>query len=220
MSDSATLPAAQQPPAKAEPSTFRLVATLTVAGLCSGLALVGTVQATAPAIKRNQLAALQKAALKVVPEAAKMKKLAFEGGKLQESTSDSPELLGTYDKSGKFVGYAIVAVGSGYAGDIRLLYGYSPAKKKIVGFNVLESKETPGIGDKIFKDQSFVDCFSALEPSPEIVAVKKGSRSKPNEIDAISGATISTNAVVKGINDANKKWLGKLPAEGLAGGGQ
>jgi electron transport complex protein RnfG len=75
---------------------------------------------------------------------------------------------------------------------------------------VLESKETPGLGDKIIKDLEFVGSFRDLAVDPELVAVKKG-RTHENEVDAISGATISSNAVVRIINESNARWLERLP---------
>jgi electron transport complex protein RnfG len=79
---------------------------------------------------------------------------------------------------------------------------------------VLESRETPGLGDKIYKDAVFVAGFSALSVEPEIFAVKKGTKSLPNEIDAITGATISSKAVVRIINEAHAQWSAQLPAPG------
>jgi electron transport complex protein RnfG len=79
---------------------------------------------------------------------------------------------------------------------------------------VLESRETPGLGDKIYKDADFVGSFSPLSIDPNIVAVKKGTKSRPNEIDAITGATISSKAVVRIINEAHVEWSVRLPPPG------
>jgi len=79
------------------------------------------------------------------------------------------------------------------------------AKKRI-----LESRETPGLGDKIYKDADFVANFRSLSVEPEILAVKKGTKSAANEVDAITGATISSKAVVRIINEGNAKWLPRL----------
>ena len=78
---------------------------------------------------------------------------------------------------------------------------------------VLESRETPGLGDKIYKDESFVSNFEQLSVDPEIVVVADG-RDADHEVDAITGATISSKAVVKIINQANSEWLDALPSPG------
>ena len=55
--------------------------------------------------------------------------------------------------------------------------------------------------------------FRALAVDPEIVPVKTGTRSAQNEVDAITGATISSKAVVSIINNTNERWLPRLPQE-------
>ena len=76
---------------------------------------------------------------------------------------------------------------------------------------ILESRETPGLGDKIYKDAAFVANFDDLSIEPEIVTVKRGTKSAPNQVDAITGATISAKAVVRIINQGNRLWLERLP---------
>ena len=127
---------------------------------------------------------------------------------------DEPVIYGGYDEAQAFVGYAIPAAGPGFQDTIAILYGYIPGKKQVVGMEVLESRETPGLGDKIYKDAVWVAGFSALSVEPEIIAVKKGTKSSPNEIDAITGATISSKAVVRIINEAHMAWVAQLPPAG------
>jgi electron transport complex protein RnfG len=76
----------------------------------------------------------------------------------------------------------------------------------IIGLKVLESKETPGLGDKIFKDADFQLNFTALQVLPEIESVKKGEKQRENQVEAITGATISSNAIVRLLNDSMEKW--------------
>ena len=64
---------------------------------------------------------------------------------------------------------------------------------------VLESKETPGLGDKIEKDSTFVEAFEGV--GAPIVGVKKGRESGAHEeVVMITGATISSRAVIDIIN--------------------
>jgi electron transport complex protein RnfG len=64
---------------------------------------------------------------------------------------------------------------------------------------VLESKETPGLGDKIEKDSSFVNQFDGSEPV--LVGVKRSRRTgAASEIDMITGATISSRTIIDIIN--------------------
>jgi len=187
---------------------IRLVVTLGLAGLFSGLVLVLAYLATLPLIKRNQERALEAAIYQVLPGAETRKIFIEKDGKLVEAESAEGEeaVYGGYDAGGKLVGYGIPAAGSGFQDTISLIYGYDPFKQQIIGMQVLESRETPGLGDKIVGDQKFHGNFKALEVLPEIVAVASGTKAKENEVDSISGATISSKAVVKILNLGNERW--------------
>jgi electron transport complex protein RnfG len=199
------------------PSSLRLVLTLAIAGLISGIAIIGIYESTLPTITANKARELREAVFKVLPGVSQMQALVYRDGELVAvgaPDKDEPVVYGGYDEQGDFVGYAMPAAGPGFQDTIAILYGYKPAEKIVVGMEVLESRETPGLGDKIYKDAVFVAGFSALFVEPEIIAVKKGTKSQPNEIDAITGATISSKAVVRIINEAHAEWSAQLPAPG------
>jgi len=199
------------------PSSLRLVLTLAIAGLISGIAIIGIYESTLPTITANKARELREAVFKVLPGVSRMQALVHRDGELivvEMPDKDEPVIYGGYDDQGDFVGYAIPAAGPGFQDTIAILYGYEPRKKLVVGMEVLESRETPGLGDKIYKDAVFVGGFSALSVEPQIVAVKKGTKSSPNEIDAITGATISSKAVVRIINETHASWSAQLPPPG------
>jgi H+/Na+-translocating ferredoxin:NAD+ oxidoreductase subunit G len=187
---------------------IRMIITLGLAGLFSGLVIVSVFLATQPLIKKNQEEALEAAIYRVLPGSETRKVFIEKEGKLAEADSaeGSEAIFAGYNSSGKLVGYGIPSAGSGFQDTISLIYGYNPFEKKIIGMQVLESRETPGLGDKIIKDLDFLDNFTALEVEPEILSVASGTRTKANEVDSISGATISSKAVVKIINQGNQKW--------------
>jgi electron transport complex protein RnfG len=121
-----------------------------------------------------------------------------------------------YDESGKLVGIAIEAVGMGFADQLKVLYGYDPYDQKVIGFYVLESKETPGLGDKIEKDQKFLANFDALDVSLDeggeeiknmVVTVKNGKKVNAWEIDGITGATISSRAIGDIMASSTSHWM-------------
>jgi electron transport complex protein RnfG len=197
-----------------EPGSLRLVFTLFMAGLIAGLTLAGVYEGTRPAIERNQARALERAVYTVVPGSTQMQKLILTEGELVPASDDpaltGPLVIAAYDETGAFAGYAIPAEGAGFQDTIRLLFGYDPAGRQVIGMEILESRETPGLGDKIFKDEQFVATFRDLAIEPRIELVKEG-RTAPNEVDAITGATISSQAVVNIINGALQRWLDQLP---------
>ena len=200
-----------------EPSSFKLIFALGLAGFFSGVLLVSTYLWTKPMIEANKAAALQEAIFKVLPGCTDFRTLELIDGQLkvkaddpgQGKAEDSKETLMIYqglNTNGEQIGYAIPGQVAGFQDIIGALFGYDPTTDAIIGFEVLESKETPGLGDKIFKDKDFQSNFEQLITSPEIIAVKKGEKSKENEVETISGATISSKAVVRLLNEAMAEW--------------
>jgi electron transport complex protein RnfG len=99
---------------------------------------------------------------------------------------------------------------------IRFLFGYDPACECIIGSKVLKSTETPGLGDKIDFDPEFLKNFEALDARVDaagealanpIVTVKHGTKANPWEIDAISGATISSNALGRALSSSAQHFV-------------
>ncbi len=195
---------------------FKLIGTLAFAGLLSGLAIVGIYQVTLPRITSNKAAALQRAVFQVLPGSSRLEPMVWRDSKLvavQVPAKGEQAVYAAYDSTGAFVGFAIPGEGAGFQDVIQLIYGFRPTDRKIVGMQVLDSRETPGLGDKIYKDENFVREFNDLAVDPEVVAVK-GHGENPNDVDAITGATISSKAIVKIINATNAIWLQRLPAPG------
>lgn len=102
------------------------------------------------------------------------------------------------DASGQTVGWVTKAAGQGYADLIELLLGLDAGAQTISGLFVLDQKETPGLGNKII-DQAWRDQFRG-KPAGQPLAVVKGHSAALHEIDAITGATISSRSVVDIVN--------------------
>ena len=101
---------------------------------------------------------------------------------------------------GKLAGWVVKTAGQGYADKIEMLIGLDPMIEKITGIFVLDQKETPGLGNKIVTDE-WRSQFLAKSTGQALIAVK-GKAKAGNEIDAITGATISSKAVTDIINAA------------------
>jgi len=80
----------------------------------------------------------------------------------------------------------------------------------------LESKETPGLGDKIEKDETFLANFEQLDVSfneagdalkNPVTPVKSGEKTNPWEVDAITGATISSRAIGDILKESTARWV-------------
>ena len=200
-----------------EPSSLRLALTLGIFGLASGLLLVGAYELTLPVIEKHDKEVLREAVFKVVPDATSMKKLVRGPSGLEPArpNDDSAGVYAAYDAHGKLEGYALVGDGPGFQDVIRLIYGVDVERRRITGMEVLESRETPGLGNKISKDPEFKKNFENLLVDPEVVPVRNKAAAAPeNQVDIITGATISSNAVVSIINQTNARWFEALPKPG------
>ena len=189
-------------------------------GIICALAIALTFRGTLPIIEKNRAEALEKAIFKVIPGTVSMQ--AFQlmnDNTFTESSSDAEkgkQVYAGYDEQGQLLGLAIEGQGQGYADIIRILYGYSPEKEAVVGIYVLESKETPGLGDKIEKDLNFLANFEALDVSLQedlnslknrVIPVKNGQKENPWEVDGITGATISSRAIGNILGESTAEWI-------------
>lgn len=108
------------------------------------------------------------------------------------------DVLAVTNASGSVEGYVIAATSpSGYGGDIQVAIGIKDGK--ITGFDVVSNSETAGLGSKCTDDE-FTSKFDGK--SAALLEYTKTGATQPNQIDAISGATITTNAVTEAANAA------------------
>ena len=101
-------------------------------------------------------------------------------------------------EDGTLAGYVAKASGQGYADKIELLLGLDADARTITGLFILDQKETPGLGNRIL-EKPWRDQFLEKSSAARLVVVK-GNPGKDNEIDAISGATISSRTVTGIVN--------------------
>jgi electron transport complex protein RnfG len=208
-----------QPAAPAWP----MIRTLMGIAILSGFLVVLAYQLTRPIIEENQRRAIEAAVFEVIPEAVVRRDFVIDASGLTpagaETRGEGILVYAGYDSEGRLRGVAAKAAAQGYADMIHLLYGYDPGCECIRGIKVLKLAETPGLGDKIISDAGFIANFEALDArlsadgsalANEIVTVKHGSKQHPWEIDAISGATISSKAVGKAINQSAARLLPDL----------
>jgi len=101
-------------------------------------------------------------------------------------------------KGGVVKAAALQTSGGGYGGDIHVLTVFDLENKTILGVKTLSQKETKGLGARIKDDsEAFIKQFSGMDYSGGIRFRSDGGR-----VDAISGATISSNAFTKAVNSA------------------
>lgn len=175
---------------------------LLVITLAAGLLLGLVYQITKEPIAIQKEKAKQEACREVFNDAAEFEEMGLaepdahtwaEEGFLEESVD---EVMAAKDASGNILGYVItVTTKEGYGGDIRFTIGIRQ-DGYVNGISILDISETAGLGmraEDVLKPQ-FAD------KNAERFEYTKSGAASENQIDAISGATITTNAVVNGVN--------------------
>lgn len=203
----------------AMPDAKRMIGALTAVAVVSGVLLVFVYQATLPRITENKRRAIERAVFEVLPGTVTRETFFITDDAIavfHEGDTAGTKIYAGYDEQGKLVGVALEAAAQGYQDIVRTIYGYSPDKGQITGMTVVESKETPGLGDRIGKDEAFKSNFVALDATLNenqtallhvIETVRSGKKESPWQIDGISGATISSEAVGRMINESAQKYL-------------
>lgn len=184
-------------------NTLILTAITVVSGCLLGLVY----EVTKAPIAAAQEAAKQEAYAKVLEGAQEfIADDAFDSGTASSlladagiSGTDIDEVVIAKDASGEVLGYVVTATShEGYGGDIKVSVGiFNDGTVK--GIELLSISETAGLGMKAAEDD-FKNMFK--DKLVDLFTVTKNGASSDNEIDALSGATITSNAVTNAVNSA------------------
>ncbi len=183
-------------------NTAKIIIVLTLITVISGGVLAVLDSYTKPRIEAHQNQVKNTAVAEVLPKNVKVETIEKADMTFYKAT-----------KNNEVVGYAFQLSGGGYQSEIVIMVSVTPDFSEIMALKVLSQVETPGLGTKIENDPSnkedpawFTTQFDTLKVDPEITYVKNVTKLKDNEIQAITGATISSAAVVdilnKGIKEA------------------
>lgn len=160
---------------------------------------------TAPIITQQALETETAAKQAVLPQGKEF--VDIDENTLSEllNTSDNENLNNViqvstaYDEDNQFVGMAVKTTVSGFGGDIIILIGID-AQGTVTTYQVLSHSETAGLGDNMNKD-FFKDQFSGKSTQETLTVVKRNPASD-TEVQAITGATISSKAVTLAVSSA------------------
>ena len=175
---------------------------LIVASFCFGLLIAVTSAGLSPRIRQNEINKRNRLVSALLPE-AKNFILIEEQVEIQslQRMNENIDIYKAMSDANECVGWSFEAIGSGFADKIKLVIAVDKDFEKIAGFDVLSSNETPGFGDQI-KHDFFRDQFEDA-PVGELKLVTVGDSEEPDsEIVAISGATISSEAVVEIVSNS------------------
>lgn len=202
-------------PGKATP-TWRLLVTLAIAGGASGWLVATVYRLTLPAVQRYAAERVEGAIREVLESPAKWDTLYLVNGAITRSRpagvdpAEVPTAYVGFDAAGKQTGAAVTAAEPGFQELLTLMIGFDVESGTLLGFKVLDEKETPGLGDKIELDSSFRTQFASK--LPPLSGVKGRPGGTKSEVQTITGATISSRAVIRIVNHAVARWQPLLKA--------
>ena len=196
----------------------KMVLSLTLIAAISAFLLNMVVMITKPRIEKNKAEYLQQAILEILPESKRIVAYGKEKDRFIIVGQDDPKPFfhAVFDAQGNLIAVLLQAQGQGYQELVKILFAYDPTSEQLLGIKVLESKETPGLGDRILTDKVFLKSFQKLAMPLEITgevlihSLELTRRGKPKEawqIDGITGATISSRAVVRILTQGGNRFF-------------
>lgn len=182
---------------------LKMILFVLILGSVLSTALVSVNAYTAPLIKKNKIRKLRISVLKALD-------IPYSKDKIDEVFSKS---VVTKDQGGnKFYiarasgDVAFEIYGPGLWGPIRGIVALGPDLKTIKGITIIYQEETPGLGGRI-AEAGFLDRFKDKEIFPSLMILRPGKANKDNEVDGITGATLTCNAFEEILNREIKKYV-------------
>lgn len=175
---------------------------LMVGAILFGSLLALTQAAWGPRIERNRQEKFNNQVRMMIPDANHLPVLEASIPVISpKKKTVEVQVKKVFSKSNELLGWAFVAQGAGFADKIQLVVATNADFSKLAGFSVLSSNETPGFGDKIAIPEGYFQKQFIGIPTTNLELVKSGDADVIDEnIIAISGATVSSQAVVDALN--------------------
>ena len=191
-----------------------------VMGAVFACLLAATQTAMMPKIRANEAEELMDSIAEVVPNADPAKKPEkIDPEALDLNVADlkigQVEVYKCLDSDAALAGWAIQAEGTGFIDKIRIVVGLSPDGGEILGIKAIKHAETPGLGNKIDtkgEENAYPLQYRGKGTGQPLVLLK-GKASQPNQIEAITGATYSSQYTMDIVNEVIARIVPKLPRE-------
>jgi electron transport complex protein RnfG len=121
---------------------------------------------------------------------------------ISEYRDEYPNVIEVYQgKSGDdTVGYVFKVVSKGYGDDVELFVGIDAKEDRVENVSIISHNETPGLGAKAAEPAFLSQYTGKSADSP--LAVVRGNPTQDTQVEAITGATITSKAVTQGVNSA------------------
>ena len=182
---------------------IRMIVVLSVLAACGGALLAGVRSGTAAKIEYQQLKFVKGPAIIEILQGCTNDPI-VDRFKIKDGEIDRGFYVGVFDGKANAVAYE--TFGKGFGGDIGVMVGVSLETDELLGMGVTTHAETPGLGSRAKDDPSFRAQFKGL-PIAEPVKVKPDG----GQIDAVSGATITSQGVCQGVTDSAEVYTRLKP---------
>jgi electron transport complex protein RnfG len=199
------------PVGRKEVPSWKLPTLMTLAGAIAGALIVTSYELTLPRIEHHKGEVVRAAVQEVLKAPKRFDTLyAYQGALVRAlpagvSAKGIDRLYLGYDNSDRRIGFAVSATENGFQDPVTVMFGYDAGAHRLIAMKVISNKETPGLGNKIESDSAFVNGF--VNASVPVNGVKSAAtRTAPNDVLMITGATISSRAVIRIINNAIARW--------------
>lgn len=177
-----------------------------ILGSVLSTALVSVNAYTAPLIEKNKVRKLHISILKALGIAYSQDKVdeTFSGNVRKKEQKEIEFYI-----AGTTGDIAFEIYGSGLWGPIHGIIALEPDLKTIKGITLIHQEETPGLGGRI-AEADFLDRFKAKTVFPKLIIQPPGKASKDNEVDGITGATLSCKAFEEILNSEVEKYVSAI----------
>jgi len=192
---------------------------LLASSFCFGLLIAMTNAALSDRIEQNKAAKLNDLTRTLLPGAEVFQPVEADiQVELPNGAKEKARVFEVLSDAQQRLGWGFNAHGTGFAGPIELVIAVDKDFQKIMGFDVLASSETPGFGDQIKADYYRKQYAGA--PAEQLALAKAGDPGVADaQIVAITGATVSSEAVVDIVNTFLTQIKGQMQEKGLIGNG-
>ena len=178
---------------------IRLLVVIAVFSAVSGGLLAAIQSGTRDRIEYQQLKFVKGPTIQQILEGSSNDPL-VDRFKLPDGKEERSFFVGVFDGKANIV--ALEAFGKGFGGDIGVIVAVNVENDEIVGIGVTTHSETPGVGSRAKTDPSLSEQFKGL-PIKEPFKVKADG----GQIDAISGATVSSRGVCGAVVDSAEIYM-------------
>ena len=180
---------------------IRVAGTLTAICLVVAALLGGVNAITADKIEAINLANTEASLRAVAGGADEFRPMELTGAMTAAASSQGGKLTEAYEivSAGEVIGHAFKVVASGSQGNIEMIVGVD-GDVGVIGVSIVSNKETAGIGSKVMENNALPSGVGVLDQFFGMSGA--GTLTVGKNVDAISGATVSSKGVTKGVNAA------------------